>query len=1062
MQPLHFSYKRNRNRFHIPSIGLTLVLLISLAPCTSSSCMELERSSLLQFLSELSQDAGLTKLWQGTECCKWEGITCNQNGTVSAVSLPYRGLEGHISQSLRNLTDLQYLNLSYNSLSGGLPLGLVSSSSIIVLDVSFNQLSGDLIELPASTPGQPLQVLNISSNLFKGQFTSTTWKGMQNLIALNASNNSLTGQIPSHFCNIAPSFAVLELSYNEFSGSIPPGLGNCSMLRVLKAGHNNLNGTLPHEFFNATSLEYLSFSSNCLHGILDVTHIAKLSNLVILDLGENNFSGKIPDSIGQLKRLQELRLDYNSMYGELPSTLSNCTDLITIDLKSNSFSGELSKVNFNNMPNLRTIDLMLNNFSGTIPESIYSCRNLTALRLSSNKFHGQLSEGLGNMKSLSFLSLTNNSLSNIANALQILRSSKNLTTLLFGINFFNETIPDDAEIYGFENLQVLDIGSCLLSGEIPLWISKLVNLEMLFLNGNQLSGPIPTWIDTLDYLFYLDISNNNLTGEIPKELMNMAMLTSEKTAAHLDASVFYLPVYDGPSRQYRIPIAFPKFLNLSRNKFTGLIPPEIGQLKALLSLDISSNNLTGPIPPSICNLTNLLVLDLSNNNLTGKIPVALENLHFLSTFNISNNDLEGPIPTGGQFSTFQNSSFLGNPKLCGSMLGHRCDSADEPLVSTNGRNKAAIVAIALGVFFAAIAILLLLWRVLVSIKANNLTAQSRREDNGDFETFSFNSSSEHELIMMTRGKGEERKLTFSDIVKATDNFNKENIIGCGGYGLVYKAELPDGCKLAIKKLNGEMCLMEREFTAEVEALSMAKHDHLVPLWGYCIQGNSMFLIYSYMENGSLDDWLHNRDDDASTFLDWPARLRIAQGASRGLSYIHNDCKPHIVHRDIKCSNILLDKELKAYVADFGLSRLILSNKTHVTTELVGTLGYIPPEYAHGWVATLRGDIYSFGVVLLELLTGLRPVPVQTTSKELVPWVLEMSSQGKEVDVLDPTLCGTGHEEQMLKVLEVACKCVNYNPSMRPHIMEVVTCLESINVGLQTQKSVKTIQLASYT
>ena len=205
---------------------------------------------------------------------------------------------------------------------------------------------------------------------------------------------------------------------------------------------------------------------------------------------------------------------------------------------------------------------------------------------------------------------------------------------------------------------------------------------------------------------------------------------------------------------------------------------------------------------------------------------------------------------------------------------------------------------------------------------------------------------------------------------------------------------------------------------------MAQHENLVPLWGYCIYGNSRFLIYSFMENGSLDDWHHNRDDDASTFLDWPTRLKIAQGACRGLSYIHNVCKPHIVHRDIKSSNILLDKEFKAYVADFGLSRLILPNKTHVTTELVGTLGYIPPEYAHGWVATLRGDIYSFGVVLLELLTGIRPVQVLSTSKELVSWVMEMRSQGKQIEVLDATLHGTGHEEQMLMMLEVACKCVN--------------------------------------
>ncbi|KAL5670593.1 hypothetical protein ACJX0J_022814, partial [Zea mays] len=273
-------------------------------------------------------------------------------------------------------------------------------------------------------------------------------------------------------------------------------------------------------------------------------------------------------------------------------------------------------------------------------------------------------------------------------------------------------------------------------------------------------------------------------------------------------------------------------------------------------------------------------------------------------------------------------------------------------------------------------------------KINRLTAQGRREDNGYLETSTFNSSLEHGVIMVPQGKGNENKLTFSDIVKATNNFNKENIIGCGGYGLVYKAELPDGCKLAIKKLNDEMCLMEREFTAEVEALSMAQHDHLVPLWGYCIQGNSRFLIYSYMENGSLDDWLHNRDDDASTFLDWPTRLRIAQGASRGLSYIHNDCKPQIVHRDIKCSNILLDKELKAYVADFGLSRLILPNKTHVTTELVGTLGYIPPEYAHGWVATLRARHPCPSSVHLAM-----PTTMAAAAAASAPSSLRVSRQG---------------------------------------------------------------------
>jgi Leucine-rich repeat (LRR) protein len=1045
MPLLHLSYKTHSTRLSRPIISLALLLLLSLAT-TSNSCTEQEKASLLQFLGGLSQDGGLATAWkEGTNCCKWEGITCNENGTVTNVSLPSRGLEGYISQSLKNLTGLQHLNLSYNLLSGSLPRELVSSSSIIVLDVSFNQLNGDLHEMPSSTPGQPLQVLNISSNMFTGQFTSTTWKGMRNLIALNASNNSFTGQIPTHFCSISPSFAVLELCHNKFS-SIPPELQNCSKLRVLKAGHNDINGNLPDGLFNATSLESLSFSSNGLQGILDGTHIVKLHNLIILDIGYNKFSGNIPDSIGRLKKLQELHLGYNSMTGELPSTLSNCTNLEVINLKNNNFRGELTQVNFSKLPNLKTLDLRKNNFTGTIPESIYSCRNLTAFRLSYNKFHGQLSNGIGNLKSLSFLSLTGNNFTNVTNALMILRHSKSLTTLLIGLNFMNESMPDDDTIDGFEGLQVLDIGACLLSGKIPSWIAKLANLKMLLLDGNMLSGPIPAWINSLNFLFYLDISANRLTGEIPTSLMNMPMLTSEKTA-QMDPRVFDLPVYEDQSFQYRVTSAFPKVLNIGSNRFTGCIPLEIGQLKALTELNISYNNLTGPIPPSICDLTNLQKLDLSNNNLTGDIPAALENLYFLSAFNISNNDLEGSIPTGGQFSTFQNSSFDGNPKLCGSSLSHPCSSAKAPQIFTKQNNKKIIFVIAFSVFFGGVAILLLVGRLLVSIRVKSITAKSRREAEGDAHTTSFRS--EHALVMMPQVNGDKNNFTFSDIVKATNNFDKEHVIGCGGYGLVYKAELPDGCNLAIKKLNGNMCLMEREFTAEVEALSMAQHDHLVPLWGYCVHRNSRLLIYSYMDNGSLDDWLHNRDDDGSIFLDWPMRLRIAKGASHGLSYIHNVCKPQIVHRDIKSSNILLDKEFKAYVADFGLSRLILPNETHVTTELVGTLGYIPPEYGQGSVATLRGDIYSFGVVLLELLTGRRPVTALSSSKELVPLVLEMRSQGNEIEILDPILRGTGHEEQMLKLLEVACKCVNHNPTMRPAITEVVSCVEGFDTGMKT-------------
>ncbi|KAB8085899.1 hypothetical protein EE612_008925 [Oryza sativa] len=1061
-QQLHSSCKKCSNRCFIDflrfNLAFALLLLLSLASPTSS-CTEQERSSLLQFLSSLSSDGGLAvSWWNAADCCKWEGVTCSADGTVTDVSLASKGLEGRISPSLGNLTGLLRLNLSHNSLSGGLPLELMASSSITVLDISFNLLKEEIHELPSSTPARPLQVLNISSNLFTGQFPSATWEMMKNLVMLNASNNSFTGQIPSNFCSRSPSLTVLALCYNHLNGSIPPGFGNCLKLRVLKAGHNNLSGNLPGDLFNATSLEYLSFPNNELNGVINGTLIVNLRNLSTLDLEGNNINGRIPDSIGQLKRLQDLHLGDNNISGELPSALSNCTHLITINLKRNNFSGNLSNVNFSNLSNLKTLDLMDNKFEGTVPESIYSCTNLVALRLSSNNLQGQLSPKISNLKSLTFLSVGCNNLTNITNMLWILKDSRNLTTLLIGTNFYGEAMPEDNSIDGFQNLKVLSIANCSLSGNIPLWLSKLEKLEMLFLLDNRLSGSIPPWIKRLESLFHLDLSNNSLIGGIPASLMEMPMLITKKNTTRLDPRVFELPIYRSAAGfQYRITSAFPKVLNLSNNNFSGVIPQDIGQLKSLDILSLSSNNLSGEIPQQLGNLTNLQVLDLSRNHLTGAIPSALNNLHFLSAFNVSFNDLEGPIPNGVQFSTFTNSSFDENPKLCGHILHRSCRSEQAASISTKNHNKKAIFATAFGVFFGGIVVLLFLAYLLATVKGTDCITNNRSSENADVDATSHKSDSEQSLVIVKgdKNKGDKNKLTFADIVKATNNFDKENIIGCGGYGLVYKADLPDGTKLAIKKLFGEMCLMEREFTAEVEALSMAQHDNLVPLWGYCIQGNSRLLIYSYMENGSLDDWLHNRDDDASTFLDWPKRLKIAQGAGRGLSYIHDACKPHIIHRDIKSSNILLDKEFKAYVADFGLARLILANKTHVTTELVGTLGYIPPEYGQGWVATLKGDIYSFGVVLLELLTGRRPVHILSSSKELVKWVQEMKSEGNQIEVLDPILRGTGYDEQMLKVLETACKCVNCNPCMRPTIKEVVSCLDSIDAKLQMQNSVKT-------
>uniref|UniRef100_A0ACD5ZCT7 Uncharacterized protein n=1 Tax=Avena sativa TaxID=4498 RepID=A0ACD5ZCT7_AVESA len=488
MQELHSSPGIS-NSLSMGFIGLAVVLLLLFVSPTNC-CTEQERSSLINFLDGLMPGGtgGLNASWvNGTDCCKWEGVFCSSAGTVTDVLLANRGLQGGISPSLGNLTGLLHLNLSKNSLEGRLPTELVFSRSIAVLDVSFNRLDGHLQEMQSSNPSLPLQILNISSNSFTGQFPSTTWEATKNLVALNASKNSFTGRIPSSICVSAPLLAILDLSYNQFSGSISPRLGTCSVLRILKAGHNNLSGALPKKISNITSLEHLSFPNNGLQGVLDGSHIVKLSNLVTLDLGSTGLSGNIPDSIAQLKRLEKFHLDNNNMSGELPSAISNCTNLRYLTLRNNSFTGDLSKVNFT-MLDLRTADFSMNLFTGTIPESIYSCKNLTALRLAYNRFHGQFSARIGNLKSLVFLSLTNNSFSNLTNTLQMLKGCKNLTTLLIGTNFKGETIPQDETIDGFENLQVLTIDACPLVGEIPLWISKLRNLMILDISCNQLTG----------------------------------------------------------------------------------------------------------------------------------------------------------------------------------------------------------------------------------------------------------------------------------------------------------------------------------------------------------------------------------------------------------------------------------------------------------------------------------------------------------------------------------------------------------------------------------------------
>jgi Leucine-rich repeat (LRR) protein len=1053
---------------------LILVLLCRLCGRAGAACTGEEREALLSLLADLSPRPGdgLNASWRGgsPDCCTWDGVGCGGDGAVTRVWLPRRGLGGTISPAVANLSALTHLNLSGNSLGGAFPAALLSLPNAAVVDVSYNRLSGSLPDLPPAVGAGgtlPLQALDLSSNYLEGQFPSAIWAHTPSLVSLNVSNNSFQGVIPS-FCASSPDIAVLDLSMNQLGGGIPAGFGNCSRLRVLSVGRNNLTGALPDGIFDVKPLQQLLIRSNKIQGRLDPGRIAKLSNLVSLDLSYNAFTGELPESISQLPKLDELRLAHNNLTGTLPPALSNWTALRYLDLRGNSFVGDLDAVDFSGLGNLTIFDVATNNFTGTIPQSIYSCTSLKALRMATNHIGGQVAPEIGNLRRLQFLSLTANSFTNISGMFWNLQGCENLTALLASYNFYGEALPDAGWVGDHvRGLRLLVMEKCKLTGQIPTWLSKLQDLSILDLADNRLTGPIPRWIGSMKKLYYLDLSGNQLSGGIPPSLAELPLLTSEQArenfdTGHMPLSFTLTPPNKGApnwtGRGYYQMSGIATTLNFSNNYLTGTIPPEIGRLVTLQVLDVGSNNLSGGIPPELCNLTNLQFLILRRNHLTGPIPAALNRLNFLAVFSVAYNDLEGPIPTGGQFDAFPPVFFRENPKLCGKVIAVPCtkphaggESASSKLVS-----KRILVAIVLGVCSGVIVIVVLAGCMVIAIR--RAKSKVSVSDDGKFaEESMFDSttdlygddSKDTVLIMSEAGGDAAKNVTFSDILKATNNFGPASIIGSGGYGLVYLAELEDGTRLAVKKLNGDMCLMEREFRAEVETLSSAsaRHENLVPLQGFCVRGRLRLLLYPYMANGSLHDWLHDRPGGAEE-LRWRDRLRIARGASRGVLHIHEHCTPRIVHRDIKSSNILLDESGEARVADFGLARLILPDRTHVTTELVGTPGYIPPEYGQEWVATRRGDVYSFGVVLLELLTGRRPVevvPAQRQQWELVGWVAQMRSQGRHAEVLDHRIRGGGDDEvQMLYVLDLACLCVDAAPFSRPVIQEVVSWLENVD------------------
>ncbi|XP_039145046.1 LRR receptor kinase BAK1-like isoform X1 [Dioscorea cayenensis subsp. rotundata] len=484
-----------------------------------------------------------------------------------------------------------------------------------------------------------------------------------------------------------------------------------------------------------------------------------------------------------------------------------------------------------------------------------------------------------------------------------------------------------------------------------------------------------------------------------------------------------------------------QYLELYNNSISGTIPSELGNLSILASLDLYWNNFTGGIPDTLGKLTNLRFLRLNNNNLTDKIPQDLTKINNLQVLDLSNNHLSGEVPVTGSFSRFTPVSFKGNPLLCGPNTEKSCPNAPPlsppPAIvqpaspSSKGNSASSVGTMAAGIAAGA--------ALLFAAPAIGFAWWSRHRQRDYF----YDIPAEEELDVHL---GQLKKFSLLELQVATDSFNKKNILGRGGFGNVYRGRLADGTLVAVKRLKEERTPGgEVQFQTEVEIISLAVHRNLLRLLGFCLTQTERLLVYPFMANGSVASLLRERSSSQPS-LEWPTRWQIALGSARGLSYLHDHCDPKIIHRDVKAANILLDEEFVAIVGDFGLAKLMNYRDTHVTTAVRGTIGHIAPEYISTGKSSEKTDVFGYGIMLLELITGQRAFDLARLANDdddvmLLEWVKSLLKDKRLDKLIDPDMQNNYVETEVESLIRVALLCTQGSPADRPRMAEVVRMLE---------------------
>ncbi|MBA0772907.1 hypothetical protein Gotri_008219, partial [Gossypium trilobum] len=997
--------------------------------------MASEKRILLEFKSSVFDPSGVLSSWNSSNNpnhCSWFGVSCNSRSQVISITIPggcrevsegnfaqpcscssklskfpFYGfglrrsacskgkLVGNLPPLVGKLTELRVLSLAFNDIGGEIPLELWGLQNLEELDLEGNSLTG---KLPNEFVGlRNLRVLNLGFNELEGEIPGS-FSRFVDLEVLNLAGNKLKGSMPSYVGSFHKLKEYLDLSWNFLVGSIPSSLGNCPRLRTLLLFSNMLDGVIPNELGQLHKLEVLDVSRNNLSGLIpmELGNCAQLSVLVLSNLFDPVLSEQSSSEELSFRLPLATTDEYNHFRGSIPMRITTLPKLKVLWVPRANLEGKLAR-NWSGCENLEMVNLAQNRFSGEIFGVFNGCKKLHHLDLSSNRLTGELDDKLP-IPCMTLFDISGNLMSG-------------------SIPKFNQSVCPGFSSLSYGLLQTRDPAFVYLSFfayktrhamVFPFSSSKAVLIHNF--GGNSFSGSlpglpvVPTRLEKqIDYAFLA--GGNKLTGSFPGSLFGncnklhglIADVSKNKLSGHIP---FGIGAICGSLR----------YLDVSENQITGLIPRCFGYLKSLVFLDLSRNKFRGPVPEGLHQLKYLKHLSLASNNLTGSIPSSFAQLRSLEVLDLSSNSLS----VRSAETTFTGSSQIGAASPSSNTID------DQSLDSIEIASIASASAI--------VSVLLVL--VILFFYTRKWVPMSRVQVSETREITAF----------VDIGV----PLTYEAIVQATGNFSAGNCIGNGGFGATYKAEIAPGTLVAVKRLAVGRFQGVQQFHAEVKTLETMRHPNLVTLIGYHASETEMFLIYNYLSGGNLENFIKERSTRA---VDWKIIHKIASDVAHALAYLHDQCNPKVLHRDVKPSNILLDDDCNAYLSDFGLSRLLGNSETHATTGVAGTFGYVAPEYAMTCRVSEKADVYSYGVVLLELISDKKALDPSFSSHangfNIVSWACMMLRQGQAKDVFTARLWDSGPHDHLVQLLHLAITCTVDSLSARPTMRQVVRRLKRI-------------------